>query len=114
MDHARGDYCWTCTRIKSNKRDDGDEQTFFLFFLFFHLICFCLFVLLLQLRRVTQTSPHNNTIVVVIIVPHALRSISLSRARARWGAQLRGVENVRFLTVAAAHQKGPSRKNIGI
>jgi hypothetical protein len=40
-------------------------------------------------------------------------SLSLSRARARAGAQLRGVENVRFLTVAAAHQKGPSRKNIG-
>jgi hypothetical protein len=79
------------------------------------LIFFCLFVLLLQLRGVTQTLPHNNTIVVAIIVPRARsQSLSLSLSRARAGAQLRGVDNVRFLTVAAAHQKGPSRKNIGI
>ncbi len=55
-------------------------------FYFFHLICFCLFVLLPQLRRVTQTSPHNNTIVVAIIVLHALSlslSLSLARAHAR-------------------------------
>ncbi len=67
------------------------RRTNLLFILpFFHLICFCLFVLLLQLRRVTQTSPHNNTIVVAIIVPHALAlSLSLSRARAHSFAALK-------------------------
>jgi hypothetical protein len=77
MDHARGDYSWTCTRIKSNKSDDGDEQTLFLFsfFPFALFLSFCVIAAIAGSHANIAAQQHHR--------PSHSPALSLSRTRGR-------------------------------